>query len=322
LHKGRVASGSYDKRVRVWSATGACEAVLKGHEMQVTGLCVLDDGRLASSSNDKTVRIWELDGTCKRIVEANDMLNSVCCMRDGRLATAANNGEVRIWSTRPVRTVNLFQDHQGQVNCVAHLEGGGLVSGSQDNSMRIRAGDEFAEDRDEDEELLVKELRIVGFEQLTVKYHASPVWAVACLGNGKVASGTADGHAHIWSVHKGGLTETLLKGHTGAVRCVANLGNGRVATGSEDCSLRIWAADGQAEKVLKGNSKNGSKTPTLRNSKTPKQRLSLSQAPSREGRLRLPPLSSVASAVPQNTKPVLPGLDQAAGWDPVVDKSQ
>jgi len=62
----RLASGSYDKTVRVWDvATGASVATLEGHTGWVRSVSWSPDGtRLASGSRDETVRVWDVvEGT-------------------------------------------------------------------------------------------------------------------------------------------------------------------------------------------------------------------------------------------------------------------
>ena len=56
----RVASGSYDRTVRLWAAeTGACVRTLEGHGRGVTSVSFSPDGKqLASGSADMTVRVW------------------------------------------------------------------------------------------------------------------------------------------------------------------------------------------------------------------------------------------------------------------------
>ena len=59
LANGDLASGSWDKTIRVWSSdTGKCKQVLKGHTSQVLSLAVLANGDLASGSADNTIRLW------------------------------------------------------------------------------------------------------------------------------------------------------------------------------------------------------------------------------------------------------------------------
>ena len=59
LPNGDLASGSWDKTIRVWDTdTGECKQVLKGHTDLVSSLVVLPTGELASGPWDKTIRVW------------------------------------------------------------------------------------------------------------------------------------------------------------------------------------------------------------------------------------------------------------------------
>jgi len=57
----RLASGAWDKTIRLWDMTSGAEtARLEGHSSTVTALCLLPDGRLASGAGDNTIRLWDV----------------------------------------------------------------------------------------------------------------------------------------------------------------------------------------------------------------------------------------------------------------------
>ncbi len=59
LPNGNLASGSYDKTVRIWNTnTGSLVYTLTGHLDAIYTLVTLPNGNLASGSQDKTIKIW------------------------------------------------------------------------------------------------------------------------------------------------------------------------------------------------------------------------------------------------------------------------
>jgi hypothetical protein len=56
-----IASGSWDKTVKLWRRDGSVLATLKGHEDYVTSVAFSPDGNtIASGSWDKTVKLWPI----------------------------------------------------------------------------------------------------------------------------------------------------------------------------------------------------------------------------------------------------------------------
>jgi WD40 repeat protein len=100
-----IASGSFDKSVRIWDEGNAREvATLTGHTQSVESVDWSPDGKvIASGSFDKKVLLWDV--ATHDVIATLDhpsYVNSVAWSPDGTaLATACDDGKVRIWRTKP-----------------------------------------------------------------------------------------------------------------------------------------------------------------------------------------------------------------------------
>jgi len=101
-----LASGSWDKMVRLWDAkTGAQVRVMRGHTEGVRSVAFAPDGStLASGSLDKTVRLWNtMTGALVRVLQGHtDSVISVAFALDGStLASGSYDNTVRLWLQPP-----------------------------------------------------------------------------------------------------------------------------------------------------------------------------------------------------------------------------
>src|ERR1700761_3739240 len=139
----RVVSGSYDKTVRIWTAsTGEEEHRLEGHSDPVRSVAFSPDGtRVVSGSWDKTVRIWNAStGEEEHRLEGHSFsVMSVAFSPDGtRVVSGSRDETVRIWNASTGEEEHRLEGHYFSVMSVAFSpDGTRVVSGSDDETVRI-----------------------------------------------------------------------------------------------------------------------------------------------------------------------------------------
>lgn len=95
---GGLASGSFDKTIRIWDLSTGKNQVLTGHIDRITSLAVLPNSRLASGSYDGTIRIWDLSTGMSQVLKGHtDNITCLTVLPDGRLASGSYDKTIRIW---------------------------------------------------------------------------------------------------------------------------------------------------------------------------------------------------------------------------------
>src|SRR5690606_8835907 len=82
-----IASGSYDKTIRLWDvATGAPTAALEGHSNCTDSIAFSPDGKLlASASDDGTIRLWDVATKVYKIIfRTSSEIQRVSFSQDGK----------------------------------------------------------------------------------------------------------------------------------------------------------------------------------------------------------------------------------------------
>ena len=98
LPDGRLASGGFDGRIRVWPADGKGDPVALENGSTVRSLEVLPGGRLASGDIDGRIRLWPADGKGDPVTLDNGSgVQSLAVLPDDRLASVGIDGRIRLW---------------------------------------------------------------------------------------------------------------------------------------------------------------------------------------------------------------------------------
>lgn len=138
---GGFATGSMDKKIRIYSGDGVRVAVLTGHEGGVTSLGLSADGKyLLSGSWDGTARVWDLQTKeCMHVLPEHE--NGVCVLGlpNGTIVTGSTGRQVgnavvdfklRFWTHFAL--TKTITDHNGPVRQLALVPEIGFVSCSND----------------------------------------------------------------------------------------------------------------------------------------------------------------------------------------------
>src|SRR5258708_5256511 len=126
-------SGSYDKTIKQWSASGHCLNTLHGHTGVLRCLCVWRDF-LCSGSNDKTIQVWNLNGECINQWKTESFPYSLTVWKNF-LCTGHYDGSIKLWNDYDVECTLTLNGHTGSVWCLV-VDGDSLFSGSSDKTIR------------------------------------------------------------------------------------------------------------------------------------------------------------------------------------------
>ncbi|KAL7903892.1 WD40 repeat-like protein [Trichoderma velutinum] len=238
-----LASGSWDKTIKIWDATtGKERQTLKGHSDTVRSVAFSVDGRyLASGSDNRTVKIWDVTiGKQRQTLKGHsDWVASVAFSADGRyIASGSWDKTIRIWDTTTGKEQQTLKGHSNTVYSIAFsADSRYLASGSWDKTIKIWDA-------------------ITGKERQTLKGHSNAVYSVAFSADScYVASGSRDRTIKIWDMTTG-KEHQILQGHSDIVNSVTfSADSFYLISGSDDETIKIWdVTTGKTQQTLKGHS--------------------------------------------------------------------
>ncbi|XP_023012840.1 phospholipase A2 activator protein [Leptinotarsa decemlineata] len=195
LEENTFFSASWDNTARYWSiANGQSKALVTftGHEAAVWHVKQLSDGRVVTASADKTIGMWSSSG--QRLNTLAGHKDAVRCLEDfpelKYFVSVGNDASVKVWSYSG-ENMNTFYGHTNFIYSIARCRPHGLdsfVTSDEDRTVRFWQG---------------------GENKQTIHLPAQSVWAVACLPNGDIVTGSSDGIIRVFTQEEGRVTDEV-----------------------------------------------------------------------------------------------------------------
>jgi cytochrome c len=261
-----AVSGSFDQSAIVWSLDeGAARQVLRFHDGAVNAVALLTNGGFLTAGEDGRIVLWRRSATApEQVIDAHKgPIVALSVSADGDLVASASwDGTARV-TPLAGGAVRVLEGHQGNVNGVAFLPGGGVVTAGYDATLRIWPADPGGAPLVRvlptplngvavapDGEIVVagadgavRMLRPDGTERAQVQVSPSPAIALALSpDNRRIASATIAGAVAV--IDRESATVALrLVGPGLPVWSVAFRPDGReLVTGGGDRMVRRWSA--------------------------------------------------------------------------------
>lgn len=144
-----IVSGSFDQSAIRWSLRiGTAEQILRFHEGAINAIASISRDIIATASEDGRIALWRRGETAPyRVLTGHEApIAALAVSPDGKqIASAAWDRTVRVWSLSDGQSRTL-EGHTQNVNGVAFLPDGAVVSVSHDATIRIWPADDSVAD--------------------------------------------------------------------------------------------------------------------------------------------------------------------------------
>jgi WD40 repeat protein/energy-coupling factor transporter ATP-binding protein EcfA2 len=228
-----LASGSYDKTIKIWRRDGKLLQTLNGHKDYVFSVVFTPDSQtLITASFDNTITFWRYDSTTGLFanhhiltIPEKDELWALALTPDGNiLATGTLHGKVKLW-TQSGKLLKTIPAHSARIWSLSFSpDGKTFATASADKTVKL--------------------WNFEGKLLKTLQHHTDEVLSVHFSPDGNtLASGSQDKTLNLWDVATGQLLHTF-DGHGDEVLDVRFSADGKlIASGGADDTVRVWSIE-------------------------------------------------------------------------------
>ncbi|MCQ2973130.1 MAG: WD40 repeat domain-containing protein [archaeon] len=134
---GNLLSVSDDKSAILWDLNKYEKiTTLQEEKKLISACCSLKEGKVATGGGNKMLKIFDISAQKQEgeLLLLN-VVWSLLQLKDGRLAVGLGNGDIYIVDPKTMKKVLEFKGHSKSVNTMIEIDGGRLISGSDDGKI-------------------------------------------------------------------------------------------------------------------------------------------------------------------------------------------
>jgi len=236
-----LASGSFDKTVRIWHPASGNAIGTLSDDAQVNAVVLSPDGsKVVSGGHVEAIKLWDISTASRQFLYGHDDLVLALAMSsDGEtLVSSSRDNSIAIWN---------FKKGEKRLE-IASEKGATLSTAIAPNDSTLVAGTSQG---------YIELWNLETGESLCQwQGHQEEVWSVALSRDGQVlASSSADKTVKLWNARDGSLLQTL-EGHSASTFAVAiHPSEQFLASASGDRTIKLWSfPEGKPIATLDGHS--------------------------------------------------------------------
>lgn len=238
-----LATGGYDKIVKLWNQDGSLLQELSGHKDAVMSVAFSKNSKLlATASVDKTVRLWKKkeekwEETLSPLKNNTSIFSVSINPTDDLIVTGDKDGIVKLWKPEKKEPIQILRGHTNSVYSVRFSpDGQTLATASVDKTI-----------------ILWKRTPKEWVKQKTLTNHQDEVYSVTFSPNGKMlASADATRTIKLWKSDGTFIRDCV--GHIGEVFAVSFSPDSQtLVSGGRDNKIKVWNLQGQILHTIKAH---------------------------------------------------------------------
>ncbi|XP_056634387.1 phospholipase A-2-activating protein [Diorhabda sublineata] len=192
-------SASWDNTAKYWclsTSTSKPVQTFTGHTAAVWHVRQISDGRVLTASADKTIGVWSPEG--QKLSTLSGHAEAVRCLEDfpelKYFMSVSNDASIKIWNY-DCENINTLYGHNNFIYSMYRCRPHGMdsfVTSDEDRTVKFWQNNE---------------------DRCTIELPAQSIWAVACLSNGDIVTGSSDGIIRIFTLDESRVVDetNLLK---------------------------------------------------------------------------------------------------------------